>query len=576
MAEPGCVPYSEYIDILRLPVYTFSKLAVSKPTEWTDSMSDRLEKVSKYVVIIAFAAMLVSGLLVYQDYGVTVDEPLERYTSLVAYKHIQQHVFGNPMPLMEPIESIWDYPVCYRYYGTFLQMPMVVIEHLEDFPVILHDVFLTRHLITFFYCYLGYLCFFFMCRQIFKNNYLALLGVLMLFLYPRYFATQFTLVKDMVYAATVMASMWATVMFLEKKESWFWGAVFVVVSVISANIRFISFIFPCLLIGYLFVRDLFVTGAFSKGILPALKRIGVYLLLGLSFLGCYILISPWLWADPLQGIVDTVKMFSQYKVWTMYNVFMGSYIQFDQVPWYYTPVWMLVSLPLWYIALFTAGAVLSIKALARRIKARTFDLRPLLESPKRYLVLSIILFVLPLILVAVQHSVLYNDWRHSYYLLVPFVLICLFTLKTLLQRIKRTVVKRTLIACVCAGLAFQIGWMIVNHPFEVVYFNRVAAPYGEQFDRDTTQSSTYSAYQYLLENAPEEQIQLPPQGVPYNRLTPEQLQRLDMSREDPQYLIENYLFKKGNDITYEGYSELHSFTVDGFKVVSIFEKDIDN
>ena len=328
------------------------------PAEWTGSMSGRLEKASKYVVIIAFAAMLVTGLLVYQDYGVTVDEPLERYTSLVTYKYIQQRVFGNPMPQMDIIDSLWDYPVSYRYYGAFLQLPMVVIEHLQGFPVILHDVFLTRHLITFFYCFLGYLCFFYMCRKIFKNNYLALLGTLMLFLYPRYFATQFTLVKDMVYAATVMASMWAIVMFLEKKETWFWGAVFAAVSAISANIRFISFIFPCLLIGYLVVRDLFVTAAFSKGIRSALKRVGVYLLLGLSFLGCYLLISPWLWANPIQEIVNTVKMFSQYKVWTLYNVFMGSYVNFDQVPWYYTPVWMLVSLPLWYLALFVPPAPL--------------------------------------------------------------------------------------------------------------------------------------------------------------------------------------------------------------------------
>ena len=107
-----------------------------------------------------------------------------------------------------------------------------------------------------------------------------------------------------------------------------------------------------------------------------------------------------------------------------------------------------------------------------------------------------------MILVAVQHSVLYNDWRHSYYLLVPFVLICLFTLSALLRRIKRTGVMRALIVCVCAGLTLQVGWMVVNHPFEFVYFNRVSVrPTATSSTATALQSSTYSAYQYLLGNA---------------------------------------------------------------------------
>ncbi len=62
----------------------------------------------------------------------------------------------------------------------------------------------------------------------------------------------------MLFTASVMVAMWATVLFLEKKEKPFYGVVFCIAAAICSNLRFIGMMFPALLIGYLFIRDFFL------------------------------------------------------------------------------------------------------------------------------------------------------------------------------------------------------------------------------------------------------------------------------------------------------------------------------
>jgi hypothetical protein len=536
--------------------------------------------------VMVFFCMFVVGVLLYRDYGVSVDEQIQRQHSLVSYKYIMEQVFHRNIAQLVDTPALQEYQ--HRYYGTFLQLPMVFLEDLNNFQTDLGDVMRMRHLITFVYCYLGYVCFYWMGKKIFRHNWIALLGALMLYLYPRFFATQFFYLKDTLFAATIMAAMWATVLFLENGERPLYGLLFCVVTAICANLRFIGMMIPGFVIGYLLLRDLFVRRVYRDGPKAVLKRIGVYAVLVAGFLAVYIAISPACWVSPLKSVARTILHFSYYDTWKRTSIFMGREVPWNAVPWYFIPVWMLISLPIWYNLLFTGALFLIVllfimpARIAKRLdlpsesNAQTTYLGTLLQAHFRYVLFALALFLCPLLLVIIRQSVLYSDWRQMYFLLVPFVIIVQFGVFALIKVIRHSWVKSAIALVISCALLFQVGWIVKNHPHEHQFLNRLAAPYGDLFWRDASRTSLYPALSYLVEHAEEEIIVLDSAysdfkavSVQVSLLTPEQQDRI---RFEPggQYQIESYRYIIGNDASHDGYEEWYTIKVDGYKIASVF------
>jgi len=547
---------------------------------------EQTRRITTLLIVLIFVCMFAVGILHYQDYGVSVDEGIQRQHSLVAYKYIMKQVFHRDVAELVSYPDLPEYQ--YRYYGTFLQMPMVFLEDLNDFQSDLGDVMRMRHLITFSYCFIAYICFYWMGKKVFKNSWLALLGTLMLYLYPRFFATQFFYIKDMLFAATFMIAMWATVLFLEKEEKPLYGLLFCFAAAICANLRFIGMIFPALLIGYLLLRDVLIRQVYRQGAKAILRRIGAYAALGLGFLIVYVAINPTCWEAPIQSIVSTVREFSYYDQWKGSSLFMGREVPWNDVPWSYIPVWLLISLPVWYSLLFFCALVLVAlliilpKRVSNRLDAaQDTNEKPtyfgiLLGAPYRYVLFALTLFFCPLLLVIVNHSVLYNDWRQMYFLLVPFVFLVQFVVYAFFRVVKRSWVRYAATAVICGALLVQVGWIVENHPYEHQYLNRFAAPYRSQFCRDATRTSLYNVLNYLLENAEEEPIVLDSSMPDFNNvllqiplLTAEEQARFRFEAGG-EYQIEDYRYVIGNDASRDGYEEWYTIYVDSSPIASIF------
>ena len=544
------------------------------------------KRIPTILIALVFVCMFLVGLLHYQDYGISIDEPIQRDHSLIAYRYIMQQVFHRDVKELENLPDLQEYE--YRYYGTFLQMPMVFLEDLNNFQTDLGEVYHTRHLITFIYCFIGYLCFYWLGKRVFRNRGLALLGSVMLYLYPRFFATQFFFIKDMLFSATFMVAMWATVLFLEKEEKPLYGVLFCVATAVCANLRFIGMLFPALLIGYLFIRDFFLRKIHRKGAPAVLKRVLTYAALAVGFLVVYVAIHPACWVTPLRSVVAVVQRFAYYDQWKGSSLFMGREIHWESTPWSYIPVWLLISLPVWYQLLFFCAVVLSVLLILvpKRVEKRLTLLEEtqenptwlsiLLSAPYRYVLFALALFFGPLLLVIVNNSVLYNDWRQMYFLLVPYVFLVQFALSALFRVIRRKWLRIGLIAAICASLLFQAGWIVKNHPYEHQYLNQIAAPYRAEFDRDTTRTSFYDALKYILAHAEEKTIVLDSSYGDFiivqfqmMLLTPEERARI---RCEPQgmYEFENYRYTYNKeDVAHDGYEPWYVITVDGIPITSV-------
>jgi Flp pilus assembly protein TadB len=78
------------------------------------------------------------------------------------------------------------------------------------------EILLVRHFWTFLVYFASLVCFYLLCRRLFPSRLYALVGTLMVFLYPRFFAQSFYNIKDIVFCALLMMAIYACVVFLQE------------------------------------------------------------------------------------------------------------------------------------------------------------------------------------------------------------------------------------------------------------------------------------------------------------------------------------------------------------------------
>ncbi len=143
----------------------------------------RSQQAAKWLAALFLLAVLLVGLCTYQQYGITYDEAVERQSSIINYQYILKTLLHHDLQVVDQELATWKD----RYYGVAFQLPMVLVEHLYNFTLPVHDVFVMRHLCTFLICFGGWVCLYVFLQKVFQNRWLSLLGLMMTVLYPRFF-----------------------------------------------------------------------------------------------------------------------------------------------------------------------------------------------------------------------------------------------------------------------------------------------------------------------------------------------------------------------------------------------------
>ena len=523
-------------------------------------------RINIFAIGLCFFVYFLIGLCLFKDYGISTDEPFERSTMYININYIMTQLGrgSTDVPALETYED--------KYYGMALQMPMVIFE-LGDrgFPFI----YTCRHLYTFIICFIGYLAFFWLCKRIFNSNMLGLLGVTMIALYPRFFAEQFYNIKDLVFVSVFMIAMWATERLITNKFSWKWVIIFAVISAVATNVRVFGIIIMAFAIGYLWIACILERVYQTKVYDLTWKRallISVTMLV--LYMALWIILLPGAWENPIHSMIEMFTDFSDYD-WHGKIVFMGKVIEDNQLPWYYIPVWLLVSLPIWYIVCFLVSGGIAAGKVVSLIKKKK-NLLPNMFFEHKYLTWCAALFLVPWLGIVAINATMYNAWRHCYFLLPPIVLFILYGIDFVRKRGKKGY-RIALSILMIIGIVSQVKWICVNHPHEMVYFNEIGRKYAAGFDRDYWHMAELQAYQYIVENDNSENITLDSSGdqLFLNMLDEESRERIEIS-DDPTYYIETYRGKVGNECEKEGYEEIYFIEVDHFKVASILKKIVES
>jgi hypothetical protein len=423
------------------------------------------------VLFLFFTATLLVGLFTFRQYGISWDEPVQRQLGLATW----DYVTGQRDTLHEMIN---------RYHNPAFELLEILPEKAAGLKEY-RSIYYSRHLLNFLVFWIGTIFFYLLSRRILKSRWLALLAVAILYFTPRIYAHSFYNSKDIPLLVFFVISSWCAVRFIDNPslKSAVWLAI---TSGFLFGIRIIGVLVPVLVVLF------FLLNIFSKNISARqLKYLGFYLLLYL--LAAY-LFYPVIWSCTFENLGNAFALMSHFP----YDdpvLFLGRFIKPQEIPWYYVPVWMAITIPVCWLVLFLAGTVLlTRKTIFAPSKWKT-------DWPIIYVMAWC---VVPWLLVIVMHSPLYDEWRHLYFIYPAFIIIGVYFIKWLFsydeeQRLWRNVFQFVLVCAISFQFISTGIFQLSNHPFGFAYFNFFAGKnVSMNFDLDYWGLSYRQAFDYLL------------------------------------------------------------------------------
>ena len=342
------------------------------------------------------ALFAIVGVAVLDDYGMVLDETNQRQTATVAVDYALGVSEGAPY---------WNRHD--RYYGVAFEMPLLLVESalgLQDS----RDIYLTRHLLThMLFIAGGFACGALVYRML-GNRWIALLAMLMFLLHPRLYAHSFFNSKDVPFAALLLVALYLAHRAFRKDTL---GA-FLLCGIgvgLAINLRpFALMLLPMILA----MRAIDLRQA-AKAERKRVLATGV--VFAIAALATAYITHPHYWENPLR-FVEGVRVLSQHPT-PAYNLFMGEIYKSDAVPWNLIPVWFAITAPPVALPLGALGAAaVCWQGVSRPLAA-------LRDRETRFRVLLLGCFVMPVAVVVILQSNIYNGWRQLYFLWAPFCLL---------------------------------------------------------------------------------------------------------------------------------------------------------
>lgn len=332
-----------------------------------------------------------------------------------------------------------------------------------------------------------------LCRRLGMGRLAACAGAMLMYLSPRFFAEGHYNNKDMVLLSLALLVMLTGVRLWEK-PTLPRGITFALAGALCANTKVIGI---CIfgVMGLAAVWHLSARRMWNRrSLLAAAGTLGCFCLF-------YWLLTPALWQDPIGYFRYVLSNATGFTRWDNNVLFRAAVFKHSvhPLPFYYLPYMMLVTLPVYVTALAGFGQLAAVGSCLRRRRQLGVDPTSLL------LLCATLIWAAPLGYAMVSDPVVYNGWRHFYFVFAGLAVLAAWGLECLI-RFFRMHAKRwqQIAAGTLAGicLATSAAGILLNHPYQYAYYNAFGrwlcpAPMEQGMELDYWCVSTLDA----LENA---------------------------------------------------------------------------
>jgi hypothetical protein len=425
--------------------------ASALPRAPSPTSSRRLSWLFWILVVLLLPLMLRASL----DFGATWDE---------ADRHL------NGQAIVEYYEGLRTREEAHygtMYPGLFDVIPAYLETRLHV------DRYILRHRVNAVFGWVGIVFTGLLAGRLF-GSWSAILAVILLALSPRYFAHSMNNPKDLPFAA-----MSAVALYYMSRLSPRWpyisagaGAKLAVALALALATRPSGLLYfayvPCLIVALVVASRTTAAGetlVINRRVewwsaVELAARVALVLVAGLLL---STVVWPWAQADPFTRPFNALARASQYD-WDGGFIFRGVEYAAANVPWSYLPTWFLISTP----PVVLAGMVLSI---VPHVRGWGFARVALW-----------IVAVLPIALVILHHSMVYDGIRHVLFAYIPMVMLAASGWAGLLARGQRWL-RVGGVALLVAALANVLAFDVRSYPNLAVYVNELAGGPKDAFGR---------------------------------------------------------------------------------------------
>lgn len=424
----------------------------------------------KRLTLIFFGIYLLAGIFIYRDYGLNWDDDFSHKYGLMNWNY----VFNNDSSLQGSMD---------RYHGPALEMTLVGIDKIFAAKGT-RAVFQIHHFADFVFFYLSVIAFFLLARKLFGADKWGLLACLMLVLSPRIFGDSFFNSKDIGFLCGCILTLY-TLYRLYIHPNYVNLLIHTFVCGFTTDIRVLGLIFVPFAI-VLLIKNIIDDPASRK------RNLTLLLLYPVFLAGFIILFWPYLWSSPLAHLQEALVQMKKYP-WDYGIFYLGKNISTKNLPWHYLPLWIVITTPAVFSLLYLIGTAFIV---------RNFILHPVRFLREQIMLGGIwLLGIMPVLSVIILKSVVYDGWRHVFFIYPFFILVTTLGFKDLYEWVSATSKKALRVF-----MGFYLSWLlcvtIYLHPFENIYFNVPALlyfkPISEQFELDYWGLSYKQALDYII------------------------------------------------------------------------------
>ena len=536
----------------------------------------------KLILIFFFITLFVVGSNIFHFYGISIDEEENIDLGYITLKYIYEVFFPLKISTIDNFTTLPKLSdVSYKDHGSFLNTFCAYIDvffNIEKTKI----QYLFRHYINFIIFFISVYFFYLIGKFRYNDWRVGILGIIFLILSPRIFAQSFYNNKDIIFMSLYIISLYSCVKFIYQpniKRAIF----FALTSALATDIRIMGIVLPILTLFFILVLSLRDKTFFRNNLLS----ISVFLILTPSFI---IIFWPFLWSDPIMNFIWAFKNLSSFSLDLMKNLYFGGYIYATYVPWHYSLIWISITTPIIYVALFLCGFYISFTRVIKRLlhinEHKKFN--DLWRGKKEMIDLIILLsFFLPIFAVIIFNSTLYDGWRQLYFIYPSFLLLSVYGFKKIIKKIKKKKSHNYFLTFVILTLSINLINMIKTHPYQYVYFNFLAGKEIEKkFESDYWGVSIKQAIEYIISNNNKKNIYkiYPASNIDLNLskliFSNSQKNKIKVVNEqiEADFIISNGRFWDGNPKAdfakipddFKLYKEIRT---DNIKLISIYKKN---
>ena len=523
--------------------------------------ADKTRKI--YPTIVFFSVLFIIGLTNFKSYSLSWEAPALRLNGGNAAIYVADKInLGGLVPSyyrdFAPMgeNGMADHGVAY-------DLPLVVLEAALGINDSM-QIYQVRSFVNFLVFILGTFSIYCLARRRLKSRNIALLASAFFVLSPRMFAAGFYSPSDMIFTCFFALATNLSIKFLDsptKRNAIFAG----IACGYAVDIRLLGIIiFPIIVFFYL------IPYFFPPKPILSPRPVFIYLATGVASIYAFF---PYLWDSPINRFIEVFKSLSRYN-WGSENLYFGQFVAANDLPWHYIPVWVTITTPVFYLVLFCVGIYTITKSLGRNMFSSFNKIQDLI---------FVGLALGPIIVVVSLNSVLYDTWRHLFFI-YPFVIIIAVIGWTHIAENRFKSPKLFTAKAFLTVLAMiQIGaWMVVNNPNQNLYFNEFAGSKNLQnkWEMDYLGLSNKEAVKYLMSNSKDQEmtvgvISFTPFEMALKAVKSEYRNRLKVVdlEESPDYIINNYRMVKTDPSGYlVGYQLKKEYRIGDSKYLEIWQR----